>query len=183
LTVLAYALLVLPGMAAADESPRARAVREAPRAAACDACALAQKSCSAACFSLRDKGVLGACVTACDNAAAACTCDQAVGLRSEELVNFEWPSLAKAACHGTVSCQPNYPSCAGWSGYSDCGDPWCGMGPKCGGQVCDEWGFCWWEPGPAWKQWRERFRVCFDQFSNSCTEWQQTLSSTCDECF
>ncbi len=178
-------LLVLPGLAAADENPRdrARAAFEAvvpAQAAGCNGCALAHKSCSAACFGLRDKGI-GECMTACDSAAANCTCDQQVGLRSEELVNFEWPSLAKAACHGTVSCQPNYPSCASWSSYSDCDDPWCGFGPKCGGQFCDEWGFCWWEPGPAIKQRRERFRVCFDQGANPCTEWQQTLTSVCDE--
>src|SRR5918999_1008296 len=181
-------LLALPGLAAAEDNPRAaqraRTAFEAvapPQAASCGACAVAHKSCSKTCFGLQDKAGMGECLTACDNAAANCTCDQAVGLRSEELVNFEWPSMAKAACHGTVSCQPNYPSCASWSSYSDCDDPFCGFGPRCGGQICDDWGFCWWEPGPALKQRRGRFRVCFDQYSNSCTEWQQTLTSTCDE--
>jgi hypothetical protein len=119
---------------------------------------------------------MGECLTACDNAAATCTCDQAVGLRSEELVNFEWPSMAKAACHGTVSCQPYYPSCASWSGYSDCGTPWCGSA-KCECEYIEGHLFCF--PGPAWKQNRERFRVCFDQWGNSCTEWQQTVTSYC----
>jgi hypothetical protein len=181
-------LLVLPGLAAAEENPRAARARAradfeavAPDQAKCGGCVLAHKSCSDTCFGLRGKEGMGICLTACDNAAATCSCDQAPGVRSEEFVNFEWPSVAKAACHGTVSCQPNYPSCASWSGYSNCDDPFCGFGPKCGGQFCDEWGFCWWEPGPAIKQRRERFRVCWDQFTNPCTEWQQTLTSTCDE--
>jgi hypothetical protein len=183
LSILFLALLmVLPSLGAADEGPRispqARAEFEAvapPQAAGCRLCAFAHQQCSAACFG-RDK--IGECLTACDNAAVNCTCDEAVGLRSEELVNFEWPSLAKAACHGNVSCQPNYPSCASWSSYSDCGDPFCGFGARCG--PC-EWieGRLFCEPGDAWKQSRERFRVCFDQFGNSCTEWQQILTSSC----
>jgi hypothetical protein len=82
------------------------------------------------------------------------------------------PGAARAAdaCHGTVSCQPNYPSCAGWSGYADCGDPLCGIYRWCG-DCGDPFG-CW---DPATRQTRERFRVCFDQFGNSCTEWQSTL--------
>ena len=186
ISILGFALLlILPGLAAANESPRvspqARAAFEAvapPQAASCRPCALAHQKCSTTCLSLAEKGGLGGCLTACDNAAATCTCDQAVGLRSEELVDFEWPSLAKAACHGNVSCQPNYPSCASWSGYSDCGTPFCGTGPKCGEcEYIEGRLFC--SSGPAWKQNRERFRVCFDQYGNSCTEWQQTLISTC----
>ena len=92
--------------------------------------------------------------------------------------SVDFASLAKAACHGTVSCQPNYPSCASWSGYSDCGDAWCGQQRPCGEcEYIEGHLFC--SPGPAWKQPRERFRVCFDQFGNSCTEWQQTLISSC----
>jgi hypothetical protein len=187
LALLIFALLLaLPGLAAAEESPRrspqARVDFEAiaPAQAKCGACAIAHKSCSATCFG-QDKAVMGQCLTACDNAAANCSCEQAVGLHSEELVNFEWPSMTKTACHGTVSCQPNYPSCASWSAYSDCEDPYCGSGPKCGECTCDEWGHCFCGPGPALKQRRERFRVCFDQYSNSCTEWQQTITSFCDE--
>jgi hypothetical protein len=92
---------------------------------------------------------------------------------------FDFASLTKAACHGNVSCQPNYPSCASWSGYSDCGDPFCGLALGCGEEICDEWGFCRPGRGPAWRQPRERFRVCFDQFGNSCTEWQQSVSISC----
>lgn len=186
LLVLGLALLmVLPALAAAEEGPRvspqARARFQAvapPQAAGCNACAFAYQACSSACFSLEEKAGVGKCLTSCDNSAAQCSCDQSSNLRSEDLVNFEWPSLAKSACHGTVSCQPNYPSCASWSAYSDCGTPICGTGAHCG--ECEwievKW-FC--GPGPAWKQNRERFRVCFDQFGNSCTEWQQTLIVTC----
>jgi hypothetical protein len=178
-------LLVLSAPAAADEGPRispqARARFEAvapPQAAGCSDCAFAYQTCSSTCFSLGEIGVMGKCLTGCDNAAAMCTCDQSVNLRSEDLVNFEWPNQFKATCHGNVSCQPNYPSCAGWSSYSDCGTPFCGNGPHCG--EC-EWieGKLFCPPGPAWKQYRERFRVCFDQYGNSCTEWQQNLLITC----
>ena len=178
-------LMVLPAMAAADEdlrvSPRARARFEAvapPQAAGCNACAFAYQACSSACFGLEERTGMGKCLTSCDNAAALCTCDQAVDLRSEEVVNFDWPSLTKASCHGTVSCQPNYPSCASWSAYANCGTPFCGVGAQCGEcEYIEGRLFC--EPGPAWRQDRERFRVCFDQFGNSCTEWQQTFTKTC----
>lgn len=184
--ILIFALLLaaLPGLAAADEGPRisrqARAVFEAvvpDQAKDCQLCAFVHQKCSATCFSLIEKGGTGDCLTACDNAAATCTCDQAVSLRSEDLAVWGWPITTKAACHGSVSCQPNYPSCASWSGYSNCGDPFCGIGP-CGECFC-EFGRCFCEKGPALKQSRERFRVCFDQFGNSCTEWQQTLISSC----
>ncbi len=189
LSLLVLVLLtILASVAAADEGPRmtpqARAAFRAvapAQAAGCGACAIAYKGCSDACFGLPDKAGMGSCLTACDNAAAKCTCDQAVGLRSEEIVNFEWPSEAKAACHGVVSCQPNYPSCASWSSYADCGDLVCGNAPKCGECYCDEFR-CWCGPGPAWKQSSERFRVCFDQYGNSCTEWQKIVTNYCDDC-
>ena len=38
-------------------------------------------------------------------------------------------------------------------------------------------GFC--GPGPAWKYSRERYRVCFDAYGNSCTEWQTYNYSSC----
>jgi hypothetical protein len=94
---------------------------------------------------------------------------------------FDFSTLTKAACHGNVSCQPNYPSCASWSGYSDCDAPFCGLGQGCGECICDEFR-CKCFAGPAMKQYRERFRVCFDQFGNSCTEWQRILTTLfCDE--
>jgi hypothetical protein len=181
LTIVACALLVaLPGPTAAEENPT-RAAREAfrtvaPIQAACGACAAAHKSCFTSCFGLEDKSGMGTCLMQCDNAAATCSCDeQGVTLRSEDLAPFA--QLTKAACHGTVSCQPNYPSCASWSGYSDCGDPQCGIYRWCG-DCGDPWG-CW---DLATRQPQERFRVCFNEFGQSCTEWQGTLVLTACGC-
>ena len=177
-------LLALPGLGAAAERPgtaaRARAAFEAvapPQAASCGICAIAFQRCSTACFGRGDKTGMGACLTGCDNLAATCTCDQqgGVNLRSEDLVRWDPSSMTKDACHGYLSCQPNYPSCASWSGYSSCGDPFCGTGHRCGDD-CEPWGPC---PGDAWKEFLERFRVCFDQYGNSCTEWQTTQTSSC----
>jgi hypothetical protein len=187
-SLLVFALLaVLPALAAAAEdpriSPREREAFEAiapPQAKDCQRCALAHKKCSTTCFSLAEKGGMGDCLTACDNAVASCTCDQSVNLRSEDLVSWEWPGTTKAeACHGTVSCQPNYPSCASWSSYSPCGDAYCGSGRRCGDCTCDEFGHCFCGPGPAWRESQERFRVCFDSLGNSCTEWQTFTSVAC----
>jgi hypothetical protein len=191
LLVFALLLVALPGLAGASEDPRIspeeRAAFEAVaplQAKGCQRCALAHKKCSSTCFKLAETnelGMMGSCLTACDNAVAACTCDQSVNLRSEDLVSFEWPDTTTkaAACHGTVSCQPNFPSCASWSTYSDCGDPYCGWGPKCGECTCDEFGRCFCGPGPAWRYSRERFRVCFDSLGNSCTEWQTANYYSC----
>ena len=187
--ILALLLAALPGLAAAEEAPRRlspqeRAAFEAvapPQAKTCQTCAFAHKHCSSACFSLAEKGGLGKCLTQCDSAAALCTCDQPVTLRSEDLVSPEWLSQNKAACHGTVSCQPGYASCAGWSPYSVCGTSQCTTGVRCG-EECDG-PYCWPVSGPLWVESQERYRVCFDQFHNPCTEWQTTTTRTCvDEC-
>ena len=61
-------------------------------------------------------------------------------------------------------------SSAGWSGYSDCGDPICGIYRWCG-DCGDPFG-CW---DQATRQRQERFRVCFNQFGQSCTEYQNVL--------
>jgi hypothetical protein len=187
-TILVFALLLaaLPALAVADEgpriSPREREAFEAvapAEAKACLRCALDHKKCSSTCFSLAGEGKMGSCLTACDNATATCSCDQAVSLRSEDLVAWEWPGTNKAAaCNGTVSCQPNYPSCASWSTYTACGDPFCGSGARCGDCTCDEIR-CFCGPGPAWKEPQERFRVCFDAWGNSCTEWQKLTYVSC----
>lgn len=186
-SILVFALLLaaLPGLAAAEEGPRAfrqaRADFEAvapAQAKNCQLCASIHQKCSATCFSRIEEGGTGDCLTSCDNAAATCTCDEVASLRSEDLVAWGLAVTTKAACNGTVSCQPNFPSCASWSSYSNCGDPYCGIGAKCGECTCDEFR-CFCGPGPAWKQSRERFRVCFDQYSNSCTEWQTTVTSSC----
>jgi hypothetical protein len=167
-------LALLAAPAAADERVARGGVRgeeDAAVQASCRACALVQESCYGKCFGLEDKAGMKACLVRCDNAAATCSCDEAVSLRSEDLVPFAWPSHTKAACHPITSCQPDYPSCASYSSYSDCDDPFCGFGPQCGDD-CPEFGPC---PGPALKQRRERFRVCFNAQGQSCTEWQRTM--------
>jgi hypothetical protein len=172
-------LLVLPAPAAAGENAaRGGAVWHAPlppQAASCGICKAALERCSIKCLGA-DKAEMGSCMRSCDNAAAACTaCDDEVTLRSEDVV-ARMPWLAKdfektAACHSTTPCDYNiYGSCAGWSGYTDCDDPFCGFGAGCG-EDCPEIGPC---PGPAMKQRRERYRVCFDPYNNSCTEYQRT---------
>lgn len=170
-------LVVLPGLAAAGErvSPE-RAAAVLPPQARCAACVSAQKRCSATCFGRDDEAGLGACLTACDNAAATCSCEDGVTLRSEDIVAAR-PELIEnltGTCHSTTSCQPAYPSCASWSPYSPC-DEFCGTGNRCG-LGCPNPGFC---PGPATIDRVERFRVCFDQFGNSCTEWQVTTLTFC----
>jgi hypothetical protein len=172
-------LLVLPAFAAAEE----RAARDGigwqaelpPQVASCGICKAAQDRCSVKCFGA-DKAAIGACLRACDNAAAACTaCDDQVTLRSEDVVaRMPWSQkgLEKVdACHSTTPCDYNiYGSCAGWSGYFDCDDPYCGVGHGCGDNC--EFGPC---LGPAMKQRQERYRVCFDQYANACTEYQSIL--------
>lgn len=175
--VVALLLITAMGAAAADESaqrtPQAREASRAlalPQAIACPACALAFEKCFASCFAGVGKGTKDACLMACNKAAVTCTCDEAVTLRSEDLVKWGIASATKeATCHGWVSCQPNYPSCAGWSGFIyACGEPQCLLGPYC--VECTE------ESCPTEAPYVsapvERFRVCFDQFGNSCTEWQ-----------
>ncbi|MEA2563664.1 MAG: hypothetical protein QOH06_5168 [Acidobacteriota bacterium] len=79
-----------------------------------------------------------------------------------------------AACHSTTPCGSAYGACANWSSFSDCGDQFCGAALGCG--ECDEWGHC--EAyGPALKQLRERYRVCFNQLGQSCTEYQLAAST------
>jgi hypothetical protein len=175
IAILGFALLVvLPGLAAADESAapgRAFAAVVPAQAARCGACALAQESCSAKCFGREDKAGVVACLTGCDNAAATCSCDAEVTLSSEDLVaKMPWLSDKAAACHSTTPCGSAYPSCASWSGYSDCDDPFCGVYRWCGDCPDPEFG-CF---GPALRQRRERFRVCFNELGQSCTEYQRT---------
>jgi hypothetical protein len=172
-------LLTLPSVGAAQErvpAARAKAAFDAvaPPQARCNICSAAYQRCAVGCFGLKGKGEMATCLTACDNAAATCTCDQEVGLRSEDVAAWRGLNLSKAACHGTVSCQPAYPSCASWSGYSACDDPYCDDAPHCDPDC--EFGTC---PGPAWHRSQERFRVCFDQYANPCTEWQTIFIKTC----
>jgi hypothetical protein len=171
--VLGLLLISMAGASAAEE----RQAREASQALATPRAvgALADQKCFATCFANVDKGKMGACLTACNEAAA-------VTLRSEDLVRWGLVSITKAACHSVVSCQPDHPSCAGWSGYSTCGDPYCQFQFSCGESVCHEGGLCFPEGGPARHVPYERFRVCFDQFSNPCTEWDRLDIYNCGGC-
>jgi hypothetical protein len=141
------------------------------QAATCGPCATAQEQCFSNCFSREGKAATRACLMACDNAAAACSCDEAVTLRSEDLV-LKTTALTADACHSTTTCGTAYPSCASWSGYSDCGDPTCGIYRWCPDDCESDFG-CW---GQALRQSSERFRVCFDANANSCTEYQRLSS-------
>jgi hypothetical protein len=96
------------------------------------------------------------------------SCDEPVTLRSEDLVAISgWPSPTELdACHSGMSCGPEYGSCAGWSNYYACGDPFCGEHQQC--DFCSELpcGF-----GPAMIQRVERYRVCFNSLAEPCTEY------------
>lgn len=176
-------LLVISGAAAADASPhRAAQAREAlkafglPQSIACEECALAFQECFAGCFADARKGRTGTCLTACDKAAATCTCGEVGALRSEDLVK-RWGETMdeEASCHGWISCQPTYSSCASWSNWSSCGEVECLMGPfcvECTEESCPN-------EAPYVSAPVERFRVCFDQFSNPCTEWQIVNYPSC----
>ncbi len=193
-SALVFGLLLtsLAGAAVAGESPRlvprARAAFQAstpPQTMACQSCVLAHQQCFATCFAGTEKEQTGACLTACNNAAVTCTCNGAATLRSEDLVQLGLVSITKSAtCNPVVSCQPDYPSCANWSGYSGCGEPWCDLEPDC--EDCsrcegyeDDWPICLCDPGPAHHEIFERFRVCFNQFGHSCVEWQRTIGYMC----
>ncbi len=175
-------LLILPGQAVAGEREgRDRAPAEAsrldelPSQAACPACNIAQTKCYSGCFGADDKAGMGTCLTACDNAAATCSCEERATLHSEDLLPRP-DRFMKAACHSTTPCGSEFGSCASWSAYFDCDDPFCGFGAHCG-EECPEIGPC---PGPALKQRQERYQVCFDQFGNQCTQYQRiTLNLGC----
>lgn len=144
------------------------------QAGRCRPCEIAQERCSVNCLG-REGNAVGACLNRCDNAAAQCTCDEPATLSSEDYVErFGGVKVVTAfsgACHSTTPCGSEYSSCASWSSYSNCGDPFCGVALGCG--ECDEWGHCE-AGGPAMKQFRERFRVCFNQQGQPCTEYQRT---------
>lgn len=132
----------------------------AAQAAGCRPCEVALERCSAHCSGLAGEAESLACLIGCENAAATCTsCDEKGTLRSEDLLPA---SLAlAAACHSTTPCSSTYGSCANWSGYSACGETVCGYSATCS--------------NIATKQYRERYRVCFNAQGRSCTEYQRTL--------
>jgi hypothetical protein len=181
--VLGLLLLGAAGAAAAaEEGPRVTP-QERPlvhgalpsQAASCDSCALAYQKCFATCFTDSSKRVQAACLTACDKAAARCTCDGAAILRSEDLVRWGLVSITKDGCHATSLCPSSFASCAGWSPTTACGptycqnETWCGA---CGDNGCDP-------SGPANYTPYEKYRVCFDPFGNSCTEWVSFDAGNC----
>jgi hypothetical protein len=148
------------------------------QAATCGGCGVIQENCAASCVGLKGKDEVFTCLLACDNAAAACSCDEPVTLRSEGVVRqglaghgLDGFAFKAGACHSTAACGPAYGACASWSGYSDCGDPFCGIYKFCGDPpFCEEPDLCF---GPALRTKRERFRVCFNASGQPCTEYQQ----------
>lgn len=175
---IVFGLLVLgaAGIAAAEESPRVTPQERQPFQAApateaksCGSCAFILQKCFASCFAGGGKRQMSACLTGCDKAAASCRCDEVAKLRSEDLVSWGVVSLTKNGCHPGSSCPPSYASCAGWSGPSNCGPSYCQDESWCGDPWCDNG--CDPDGGPANHTPYEQFRVCFDQFGNSCTEW------------
>lgn len=134
-----------------------------------EACALTQEQCTVDCLGRSERGAMVACLMGCDNAAALCARDEEPTLSSEWYVEQFGNVLAvkSGACHDTTPCPSEYGSCASWSDYSDCGDPFCGVYRFCGS--CSEtWCF-----GEATRQHRERYRLCFTAEGASCTEWQR----------
>lgn len=159
----------------------------------CRSCASAQERCSVNCLG-REGKAMGACLIKCDNAAAECSCDEPATLNSEDFVarfgeqpgpgakpeaGLKLVTDFSVACHSTTPCGSAYGSCAGYSSYSDCGDPVCGLTMGCG--ECDEWGHCQ-AAGQGLKQLKERYRVCFNSTGQSCTEYQRTQVTLSCEC-
>jgi len=137
--------------------------------------------CLVNCFGLEDQSQMLGCLIGCDNAAAERTVDEEVTLSSEEYV-ARWGNggvTAASACHGTAPCPAEYGSCASWSSYTACGGPYCGTyiycceplgptGPAPSAPNCDFY------YGDALRQYKERYRVCFNASGQSCTEYQRT---------
>ena len=146
-----------------------------------DACTVALDRCSARCDGLSDLQAAQMCQIGCYNAAATCSHDEPVTLSSEDYLASRGDSVIfteAAACNYTSSCPSEYDSCADWSSWYDCGGPVCGPSTAC--PICGPSGCL--AGGPAIKQPRERYRVCFNQQMEGCTEYQhtgQTLSCGC----
>jgi len=136
-----------------------------------EACAMTQQQCTVNCLGHGERGAMLGCLMACDNAAATCARDVEPTLSSEWYLEQSGYVLATkaAACHDTTPCPSEYGSCGSWSQpYTDCGDPWCGVyghcGSGCGEPLCFE---------EATRQFKERYRVCFNQQAQACTEYQR----------
>lgn len=174
LSFVPAALLLLMLCAAAVEAQEAKGVQG--QRITCRPCQAAQDRCMVGCLG-RDDNQVRSCLLGCDNAAALCSCDEPVTLSSEEYVaanqGLKLVTAFSEACHSTTPCGPEYGSCAGWSSVYDCGDQYCGYAVGCG--LCNEWQCEY--GGPALRQDVERYRVCFDQFANACTEYQRSSSN------
>lgn len=145
----------------------------------CTACDVVQERCSLRCLDLGDQVASLACVTGCDNAAALCTlCDEPVTLRSEDVVPA-WNVLTAGACVTPTTCGPEYASCASWSGYSDCNEPFCINLTKGCGENCEPGFPC---PGPARYQPIQRYRACFNTLGQSCIEYSTPTSRRLTGC-
>lgn len=151
------------------------------RAAKCRPCEVAQERCSVSCFGNENKGEMTACLLGCSNAAAFCTCDQTATLSAEDYATrFGLDAAAgfkSGACHDTTPCPSSYGACTNWSTLTACGDPFCGFVYECG--ECNEWGQCL-IGGPGTKQRWEAYRVCLNEQSQACTEYQRFTST--DSC-
>lgn len=139
-----------------------------------EACLVALDACSANCNELGDEVNTASCLSRCDRAATVCFGDEEATLSADAYLAYwgENVLLTKAAaCNDTTPCPPEYDACTNWSSFSDCGDPFCGPSTLC--KRCDEWGQCL-VAGPATKQNRERYRVCFTPQMQGCTEYQRS---------
>jgi hypothetical protein len=128
-------------------------------------------SCVAACESLPVGKELAECYAACEAKDAEAACDGPIAVKSESLVDAEAiRNAAAAACHAPTTC-PEPKSCAGWSAWYNCGDPFCGVVRWCGEDCEPDPRFCF---GPGLRQPRERFRVCFSNTGTQCIEYQRS---------
>jgi hypothetical protein len=142
-----------------------------------ESCVAALNVCSVTCNDLGDRAKTQSCLTRCDRAAATCFGDEEATLSSEEYLAHWGDALVFAqseACHDTTPCPPEFGSCGSWSDLYDCGDPQCSFSTLC--QQCNEWDQCT-IAGPMTSQVQERFRVCFNQQMQGCTEYQNFLQS------
>jgi hypothetical protein len=100
-----------------------------------------------------------------------------IAMSSEALLAPEEAIGVASACHGNITCS-GYGSCAGWSSYYSCGTPSSCGAPVCRYRYCDIDG-CYFEIEPAYFEYSERYRVCFDGAGNQCTEYQQLNTKFC----
>jgi hypothetical protein len=103
-------------------------------------------------------------------------------INSEQLLGLQIAS----SCNGSSTCPAENGSCAGWSSYSECGEPTCTYRhcwycfDEAEGQASSPNGYGTQAPPDcvripaAFDQPTERYRVCFDSGGNSCVEFQQS---------